>query len=174
MAIKETIEEALGKLGKDQPEVRQAVEKLGVDLFDKQILPKDAIGLNEEMIEGMYSFGYRLYNSGKYDQAIQLFRFLMLLDPTQPKFMLGLAACFHMQKEYQDAAAIYMICSILDIENPIPHYHVSDCYIEMQQPDLASLALEQCILRCGDKSEYVGIKNRAQVMLDAIKAKKEV
>lgn len=168
---KDIIKETMEKMGTEQTEeVKHAVEKLATDIFEKGMLPKDAMGLSDAMMEGMYSFGYRLYNTGKYDQAIQLFRLLVMLDPTQAKFSLGLAACFHMMKDYKNAATTYVLCSIIDGKDPLPHYHASDCYIEMHQPELAIAALELCLERCEARPEYIGIKDRAKISIENLQS----
>ncbi len=149
-------------------DVNKALDELNTNLYDKKMLPKDAMGLNDEMIEGMYSFGYRLYNTGKYEQAVQLFRLLVMFDPSQPKFAMGLGACFHMMKDYENAATTYVLCSIIDPLNPLPHYHASDCYVQLNQPENAVIALQLSIDRCNGKEEFRLIKERAQLSLDAI------
>lgn len=170
MATKDIVKETMDKLGVEQTdEVKHAVEKLATDIFEKGMLPKDAMGLSDAMMEGMYSFGYRLYNTGKYEQAIQLFRLLVMLDPTQAKFSLGLAACFHMMKDYKNAATTYILCSIIDSNDPLPHYHASDCYLELNQPEMAFNALELCIERCNNRPEFSGVKDRAKITLDALR-----
>lgn len=168
----EIVKQALNEMGGGQPEeIKQAVEKLTTDIYEKGMLPKDAIGLSDGMIEGMYSFGYRLYNTGKYDKAVQLFRLLVMLDPTQEKFSLGLAACFHMMKNYHNASTTYLLCGIINNEDPLPHFHASDCYVEMQQPDLAIASLEICLERCGNRPEYAALKNRASIAIDNLRKK---
>ena len=42
-----------------------------------------------------------------------------MLNAMEPKYILGLAACFHMLKEYFNAIQTYTMCSALDLQNPI-------------------------------------------------------
>jgi len=170
MATKDQIPKAIEQGGEQPPvDVNEAIDQLTTDLYDKKMLPKDAMGLSDEMIEGMYSFGYRLYNTGKYEQAVQLFRLLVMFDPSQPKYSMGLGACFHMMKDYENATTTYVLCSIIDGENPLPHYHASDCYVHLNQPENAIIALDISIDRCGERPEYRLIKERAQLSRDALK-----
>ena len=75
-------------------------------MFDQGMAPKDAFGINPNALENVYAQGYRLYNTGKYIEALHLFRVLILFNAAEPKYILGLAACFHMLKEYKKRNSI--------------------------------------------------------------------
>lgn len=134
--------------------------------------PKDALGLTDAMVEGVYGQAYRLYNTGKYKEAVQIFRLLIMINSTEPKYAMGLGASFHMQKDYKLAADAYSLVGILDPESPISFYHASDCYLQMGDPISALVALEMAIKRAGEKPEFRTLKDRA--MLTAESLKKEV
>ncbi len=155
---------------------QENAEELGGQLsqvIDKVLkggmLVKDAMGLNETVVEGIYAQAYRLYNTGKYIEASHLFRMLIAINPTEAKYTLGLAACFHMLKEYRNAVQAYTICGLIDPENPVPHYHASDCYIQLKDILSAIVALEITIKRSGEKKEYTTIKDRARMTLEGLK-----
>lgn len=168
----------------DQEQIRKATEDLGATLGKEKskdfqnaaakvvqqgMMPKDMMGLSDAMVEGIYGQAYRLYNTGKYKDASQLFRLLIMLNSTEPKYAMGLAACFHMLKEYKNAVSTYSICGVIDPDNPIPHYHASDCYIHMEDPVSALIALEMAIKRAGDKPEFQTLRDRASLTIEALK-----
>lgn len=130
---------------------------------------KDALGLSDVMVEGMYGQAYRLYNTGKYRDASQIFRMLMTINPTEVKFAMGFAACFHMLKEYKGAALAYTIVTTMDPNSPVPFYHASDCYIKLGDLMSAIVALEMAIKRAGDKPEFKTIKDRATMTIEGLK-----
>lgn len=132
-------------------------------------IPTEALGFSKERIDATYSQAYRLYNTGKYADASYLFRLLVFLNPTDPKYYLGLAACFHMLKEYSAAAQVYMACAVIDIDSPIPHFHASDCYIQMRDRASALLVLELAVKRAGEKPEYQILKQRALLTIENLK-----
>lgn len=132
-------------------------------------LIKDIIGLSDESSESIYSQAYLLYNTGKYNDAAELFRLLIMLNATEPKYIMGLAACFHMMKEYEGAASAYSLVSIVDPENPIPYFHSSDCYIQMGDGGSAIVSLEMAVQKAGNKPEFAMLKERAQITLQALK-----
>jgi type III secretion system low calcium response chaperone LcrH/SycD len=131
--------------------------------------PKEAAGLSNDYMENVYAQAYRLYQTGKYVEAIHLFRMLIMLNAMEPKYMLGLAACFHLLKEYTNAIQIYTMCSALDPRNPLPHYHASDCFIQMKEFLSAMICLELVIQQAGNRTEYAKIKERAQLSVESLK-----
>lgn len=169
MDMDETIMEVLGKLGEENSkDLADAVGKISKNVFEKGMLPKDAMGLSESMIEGIYAYAYRLYNSGKYRDASHLFRILILLNPTESKYILGLGACQHMQHDYQNAIASYAFIGLVDPYNPLPHYHISDCYLKTNLIPMAKAELQQAIEKCGQQPQYALIKERAALMLESL------
>ena len=129
---------------------------------------KDVLGLNEQMIEGIYGQAFRLYNTGKYKEASQLFRLLIVLNSSDPKYVMGLAACLHMMKEYMAAAELYTLCSFLDPRSPIPGYHASDCYIALGDRSSAIAVLEMAVARSNQRSEYSQLKDRALLTIASL------
>jgi type III secretion system low calcium response chaperone LcrH/SycD len=175
--------------GDQKEEVKKAIEKMGLNvgeekgkdmekltrtaLFD-QLLPKNAMGLSDAMVEGLYSQAYRLYNTGKYKDASQLFRLLIMIDSTEAKYTMGLAACFHMLKEYESAISTYALCGIIDPESPIPHYHSSDCYIQMKDYVSAIISLEMAVKRAGGKPEFQSLHDRGLMTIESLKKEAKI
>lgn len=135
----------------------------------EKLIPKNALGMSDAMVEGLYAQAYRLYNTGKYKDASQLFRLLLTLNATEPKYAMGLAACFHMIKEYHNAINTYSLCGIMDADSPIPHYHASDCYLQLKDRISAIISLEMAIKRAGDKEEYRALKDRALMTVENLR-----
>lgn len=133
--------------------------------------PRDILGLSDPVVEGIYAQAYRLYNTGRYKDAIQLFRLLVSLAPTEEKFLLGLGACFHLMKEYKDAVDTYTLCAAMNQTNPVPLYHISDCLIQMNDPVSAKISLEIAVQVAGDKPEWATLKDRAKLTLDSLNAR---
>ncbi len=92
-----------------------------------------------------------------------------MIDPVDPKYVLGLAACFHMLKEYKNAIQTYTMCLLLDPQNPIPHYHCSDCFIQMKDFPSAMVSLELTIKNAGERPEFSKMKERAMLSLESLK-----
>jgi type III secretion system low calcium response chaperone LcrH/SycD len=168
----------------EQQQIKRAAEKAGSSVKDpttealkasvqkitrKGTTAKDALGLTDAMVEGVYGQAYRLYNTGKYKEAIRIFKLLLMINSTEPKYAMGLAACFHLEKDYKLATNVYSLVGILDPENPIPFYHASDCFLQMNDPISALISLEMAIKRAGDKPEFHTLKDRAVLTAEGLK-----
>lgn len=148
---------------------KKGFDKLGENILQKHMPVKDAVGIDDQTAEKVYAQAYQLYNMGKYSDAHTLFSSLILIDVTEPKYILGLAACSHMLKNYDEAAGHYMQCAALDIESPIPYFHAYDCFMEMNDISSAMIALSMTIKRSGEKQEYQDMKNKATVALESLR-----
>lgn len=167
---KDQVDQEAGGVSEEQKQkFGEAVVQIGDDFFRRGTLPKDIFGLDNNILENIYAQAYRLYNTGKYTEASHLFRILIMMNATEQKYMLGLAACFHMLKEYDNALNSYTLCSALDPKNPLPYYHSSDCYIQLKDNLSAMLSLEMTIAHAGDKPEYAKMKERAILSLQSLK-----
>lgn len=168
--IKTTIESvAQGK----SEEAKKALYDVSLEVFEKGKIPQEAMGLSGEMVEVIYSHAYRLYNTGRYNEAGQLFRLLIVLNPSESKYTLGLAACQHMMKEYRNAATTYALCSMIDPDSPIPFYHASDCYVKLNDKDSAIAALEVTVARSEGNPKYDQLRDRALLNIEALKQEKK-
>lgn len=164
--LKKATEDVGARINETKGEQTQSMIK---KVVKNATTPKDIMGLSDAMVEGIYGQAYRLYNTGKYRDASQLFRLLIMLNTTEPKYPMGLAACFHMLKEYKSAADIYAIVAMLDPDNPVAYYHTSDCFIQAGDIMSAIIALEMAIKRAEGKPAFATLKDRAALTLESLK-----
>lgn len=163
-AMRKAVESAGNKIASEQKST--AEQQATLKRYESV---KNILGMSDESAESLYSQAYLLYNTGKYKDAMQVFRLLTLIDPTESKYIMGLAACFHMMKEYRTASSSYALVSVLDPMNPIPYYHSSDCHLQTGDKISAMTMLELAIKRAGDKPEFSTLKQRAQITLEGLK-----
>ncbi len=88
--------------------------------------------LSGETKEGLYQYAYRFYENGKYQDAINFFRFLTLVGTQVKKHWVGLGAAQQMNKQYQDAIHSYSIAAILDVKDPYIHVYAADCFFAVE------------------------------------------
>ena len=161
--------QAAKEMGKKvEKQAKAAYSGIAEKIARESSLPKDALGLSDAMVEGIYGQAYRLYNTGKYKEAIQLFRLLIMVQATEPKYSMGLAACFHMLKEFKNAIEAYALCSIIDPESPVPFFHASDCYLQMSDKFSALVALRMASDRTKGKEEFNTLRDRAQLTIQTL------
>ena len=132
------------------------------------IMPKDALQCTPEMLESIYAQGYTNYNAGKSEEAERIFKFLVFLDSGQFKYHLGVAAALHQMKKYEDAAQAYITATLIDETNPMPHYHASDCYLELNDPESAQQSLGYALEVCGDEPKWQDLKKQVILMKKTI------
>lgn len=166
------IKEAVKQLGeKLHGDTGKQIQEMTQEMMQKQLTAKSVLGITDSMAEGLYSQAYRLYNTGKYKDAAELFRLLIMIDTTEPKYVMGMGACFHMMKDYKSAAHIYSMCGMLEPDNPIPHYHASDCFVNMKDYVSAIVSLEMAVKRAGEDPKFEALKDRAKMNIESLKKK---
>ena len=133
--------------------------------FKGNLSIKSLAGVSDEKESAIYGQAYLLYNTGRYKDAAEVFRVLITINSTEPKYMMGLAACFHMMKAYDSAISTYMICSFLDPQNPVSHFHLSDCYLQIGDKISARAALQSAVKRAEGKPEFKTLKERSEITL---------
>lgn len=166
---KKATDEELLAFAKAVRETNGHIRDATTKMFKQGLTAKDAMKIDPAALENIYAQAYRLYNTGKYVEASHIFRLLVLMNAMEPKYMLGFAACFHMLKEYENAAHCYTLCSTIDSESPIPYYHVSDCYSHIGDKASSIISLEMAIERAGSKPEFAKLKERSQLTLKTLK-----
>ena len=137
-------------------------------LLDREEIPKEALGYTDEMVDSMYAQAYRLYDTGRYKDALKMFRLLVVIDAKEFKYTMGVAACHHMMKEFRSAIQIYTICSLIDGQSPIPYFHMADCSLNMKDKLSAHIVLGMAVKRAGDKPEFKMLKDKALLMIASI------
>lgn len=150
-------------------ELGLAMQNIMGDMINNNAIPRDAMGVDPSSIEGMYAQAYHHYNAGKYKEAARLFHLLQMLDGMEPKYPLGLGACYHMLEEYQNALTLYAMVCVSDPENPVPHYHASDCYVKMELVPAAIAELQMAMQLCGGQPQYAMIRDRSALTIKSLR-----
>ncbi len=103
---------------------------------------RDIKGISTGEMEAVYSLGFNFYNTGRYDEAEKVFKFLVLFDHMSPKYWTGLGAIQQVRKDYDNAVTSYGYASFLDLHDPKPQYHAAECFFAKGDIDNAVSALE--------------------------------
>lgn len=170
--VREIIHEAIRQMGPQySEEEKNQQEEILIKIFEQGLLPCEALEISEAMMEKIYAYAYRLYYSGKYEEANWAFKLLVNLNITEPKYSLGLGACHHKQKNYQWAIEAYLLSSYVDGCSPLPFYHAAECYLQLGEPSCAAMLLSSMVTKMGDTPEFEAIKGKAMLMLEALKCR---
>lgn len=166
--VKKTVEKVGEKINKDDGNKRKNMTVLANEFMKNGHMPKDIFNLSDRQVEGLYAQAYNFYQTGRFKDALQIFRLLIMLNAYESKYTLGLGACLHMLKEYKDAVDCYTLCTVLDPQSPIPFYHMSDCFLAMKDPYSAIVALDMAIKRADGKPEFQMLKDRATMTMQSL------
>lgn len=169
----EMLQALMGVAREDAPKVQNGLSAFADNVMNKGLMPKDALGISDGDSEHMYAQAYQLYNMGKYRDARNVFATLMILAPTESKYLFGHAASSHMLKEYVPAAKVYVQQALIDTKNPIPYYHAADCYLQLGDQMSALVALKLVVKRSGSLAEYSMIKERAELTIKSLQNKEK-
>lgn len=167
--VRNMIKATIAKMGPNfTKEEKQAHGKVLVKIFEQGMPPKEAMNISEKEIAEMYSFAYSLFSSGKYLESSEMFKMLLMIDPDQSDFATALGVCYHRMKEYKKALDAYMLAGILAPKNPVPMFYAYDCAINIDEIMSAGMMLSSVIKRAGNQPQYNKIKERAEILLDAL------
>jgi len=106
---------------------------------DEPLNKKD---FSNEDLRILYSLAYSLYQSGDYGQAKLIFHQLVVSKPLKQKYWLGLGACLQLEKSYTEALKAWGMASILDGEDPTPHFHAAECSFALNDAEQGWNALK--------------------------------
>ena len=131
----------------------------------------EVAGWNTEQINALYTNAYHLYKAGSYEEAMKIFRPLLVMDSTDNRIWMGFAACAQMLRQYDEALKGYGYASILDPENPKPFFHAMECHIALKNYAEAKVAGEYVVGVAEGKQENEKMLARTKLLLKAIESR---
>jgi len=123
-----------------------------------------ALGIDENSLNTAYTLAYASYNSGHYEEALNYFILLVFWDARDANFHFGLAATYHMLQNYKKALEQYVAAASLDVANPLPWFHMADCYARQENWEMAVVALRAVLLRVKNKPDFGEIEKKAKLL----------
>ncbi|HHX8278978.1 SycD/LcrH family type III secretion system chaperone VcrH [Vibrio antiquarius] len=129
--------------------------------------------VSQDTIEHIYAVGYNFFQSGKIEQAAKVFQLLSMLDHYQARFFIGLGAARQELGEYLQAIDAYSYAALVDVNDPRPPFHSAECHLKLEQLTEAESGFYSAKEMSAGKSQYAGLHERAGIMLEAVRNKKE-
>jgi type III secretion system low calcium response chaperone LcrH/SycD len=155
--------------GRDKDEVEMG--ELIFDALAKGHTLKEVRDLDGRDMEALYSVGHSLYQSGRYDKAHSVFKFLCLHDHLEPRWWVGLGMTRQRLKDYARAVEAYAYATLMDVEDPQPQLQAGYCLMAMGKYKEAQAAFEGTVLAAGKDPKHAECKSQAQALLGVVKAK---
>jgi len=142
----------------DQEKLKRSLRKIAMNIETCGMLsPHD---FNNEDVSLLYSLGFNLYQREDYATSKQIFQRLVLSRPYEKKFWMALGACHQMTRQFEEALESWAMASFIDHDDPLPHFHATECYLALEILDEAYLALDAAKqrLRSGDEELFEKIQ----------------
>jgi len=168
--IKAMVKLAIAKLGPQfskEEKLNQA--KAMMEMLQKGVTMRKAMGISDEEFEAMYKYCYSLFAKAQFKEARELFNYMVILQPTQPNLAICLGVCHHKLGDYRYAASSYCMAYSMNPEDPLPLFYCYDCFMKLNEPGSAMASLVGAIDTADDREEFKAIKERASLMLEALK-----
>lgn len=127
---------------KDLEAVNVYLKNVLVDHFKGHDLLRDSCEIPDVSIEELYAEAYELYQRGGAMGAIRAFGLLIHIDPFSQVFWMGLASSRQLNAEHEKALQAFAIASLLDDQDPAPHYHAAQNYMALNNEEDALKALD--------------------------------
>lgn len=162
------IEEVQDKM---PPKAAPLVEEALIKMETENLTAREVMGISQDVMEEIYEHGYHFFQSGKYKDALPIFNVLCQLDGgLDPRYTFAIAACHHHMKNYIEAIGYYMLYEVLDPTNPLPYYHMYDCFKKLNQSEMAFNVLAAAEHLADEDPKYAELKNKIELELKHLKS----
>ncbi|MFL9950529.1 SycD/LcrH family type III secretion system chaperone [Paraburkholderia agricolaris] len=135
--------------------------------------PATLRGLSASDYEAAYSVGHQMYEQGSYEDALQIFGFLMTLDYLDRRFALAFGACLQMLGRYEAALKYYVLCVTLDPNDYTPALHMAECFLQLGRPGDARNGLRAIVADYERRGVADPLADRARAMLELMPGEPE-
>ncbi len=149
----------------DDTKLKEYLKPVLEGIFKGKLPLKETLKMGDDVLEGLYSVGYQYNQTGHALRALKYFRLLCFLDPKNPKYSLALAMVLHQQEQYEQAAMMYLVATLYDSRNPIPWFHLSDCYYKLGKHLDAYHSLQHLVSIVDDSPMHQNLKERTLYIL---------
>jgi type III secretion system low calcium response chaperone LcrH/SycD len=98
--------------------------------------------------DALYAVAYGMYEQARYEQALPLFSYLVILDHLERRYLLALAATLHMLARHEDALPHYIAAMVLGVDDPEPAMRCGECLRDLRKFDEAAESFELALSLC--------------------------
>lgn len=162
--IHEAIERLPGEIpSKFVPVIEEALAKIEIE----GATPQEAMEISDDVIDEIYEHGYHFFQSGKFKDALAIFNVLnQLVGGSDPRYVFAIAATHHHMKNYHEAAGYYMLYEALHPTDPLPYYHLYDCFRKIDNQELAANALKSALKLAEQDPKFGDLKTKIEMELN--------
>lgn len=129
-------------------------------------------GVSQQSLEQIYSIAFNHFQAEKWNEAHTIFQGLCTLDHYDTRFFLGLGACRQSLGKFQQAVECYTYGALIDISDPRFPFHAGECQLHLGNLEAAESGFYSAGVLASTLSEYSSLLGRAEVMLEAVIARR--
>jgi len=126
-----------------------------------------ALQITDQECEALYALGYRMYEQGRYADAMKVFAQLVAYNHLEPRYVMALGGAARMLGRHEEALQQYVSAAVMTLDDPTPLYHSAECLVGLGRLPEAAEALELAVSLCADGAHDT-LKARASVLMQAI------
>lgn len=143
----------------------EEMEKMIQRVTEGESSLQDELNISDEAVEALYFMGYTKYRNRRYKDAADIFAFVVAVSPFHYNALFGLASSKQMLKEHQSAIIFYYSAAPYAKGNPAPWFHIGECYMAMQEKDMAKEAFQTVLKSTSATGPYGAYVERTKTIL---------
>ncbi len=121
---------------------------------------------SDEQIEVLYSVGHGLFTQGKFENALNVFKMIMLYRPFDARNMEAYATTLKRMGRFEEAMPIFAAALLYgELADPMPSIHMAECLAALGRADESARMLRPIIDLAGVDSAYGEVRVRAENLL---------
>lgn len=144
----------------------EEMEQMIQRVTDGQSSLQEELKISDEAVEALYFMGYTKYRNRRYKDAADIFAFVVAVSPFHYNALFGLASSKQMLKDYQGAIVFYYSAAPYSKGNPAPWFHIGECYMAMQEKDMAKESFQTVLKTTSPSGPYGAYVERTKTILD--------
>lgn len=128
---------------------------------------QDTVNISPEVHAALYGMAYHFYRNGKYEESRRFFRFLTLFDALDRRCWMGLAASYHMLKDYSAAIECYSVAAVQNPNDPYAHWHAAECFFSIGKTKEALEALDSALTVSKKSDSHLPLVSQLELVQQA-------
>lgn len=119
--------------------------------------------LSNEQVEVIYSVGHAFFVQGKFENALNVFKMLMLYRPFDARNMEAYATTLKRLGRFEEAIPIYAAALFFgDLSDPMPSVHIAECLAAIGRADDSMNMLRPILELANLDAAYGEVRSRCE------------
>lgn len=136
------------KITHPSPEVQELLKNKDIVVPFQRIF-----GLTNNALFSIYKIGFYYFQNQKYEEATDIFTFLVALNPTVADFCTALGLCLQQKEKWDEALTFFTLASNLNADHIAAHISAINCYTKFGNKEGARIHLNAIENICSQRPE---------------------